>query len=339
MRMLLLALMLNVLPPAAILAAVPPPANAPPQDLDALRDKMDASKAAGDREKLPGAAVYREHCRICHEGQAPKAPSRTFLQMMTPEAIDRALTVGIMQRQAATLTADDKKFVAEYLSGLPFGAPEPPEAPPVRGRGRALRSHPRARHRRLGIRSREHAFHRRGFRAACRCGYPAARGEMDLRLSRFRSRAIASHLRLRRAVRRQPERHRVCARCQDRVHPLDVRNERRGPHARRDTCDRRPDQTRLLRRHRRSGLRGRRAHRQGTLAGSGGRSSERDDHRSAGVLPGHRLCRRYRRSRRRPPIPPMRVAPFAAASSPTTPPPASGDGSASPSMRHRMNPE
>lgn len=133
MRMLLLALMLNVLPPAAILAAVPPPANAPPQDLDALRDKMDASKAAGDREKLPGAAVYREHCRICHEGQAPKAPSRTFLQMMTPEAIDRALTVGIMQRQAATLTADDKKFVAEYLSGLPFGAPEPPEAPRCAG--------------------------------------------------------------------------------------------------------------------------------------------------------------------------------------------------------------
>ncbi len=125
--------MLNVLPPAAILAAVPPPANAPPQDLDALRDKMDASKAAGDREKLPGAAVYREHCRICHEGQAPKAPSRTFLQMMTPEAIDRALTVGIMQRQAATLTADDKKYVAEYLSGLPFGAPEPPEAPRCAG--------------------------------------------------------------------------------------------------------------------------------------------------------------------------------------------------------------
>lgn len=133
MRILLLALMLNVLPPAAVLAAVPSPANAPPQDLDALRDKMDASKTAGDREKLPGAAVYREHCRICHEGQAPKAPSRTFLQMMAPEAIDRALTVGIMQRQAAALTADDKKFVAEYLSGLPFGAPEPPEAPRCTG--------------------------------------------------------------------------------------------------------------------------------------------------------------------------------------------------------------
>ena len=58
--------------------------------------------------------------------------------MMTPEAIDRALTVGIMQRQAATLTADDKKHVAEYLSGLPFGAPQPPGRPAAR-RGCALR--------------------------------------------------------------------------------------------------------------------------------------------------------------------------------------------------------
>jgi polyvinyl alcohol dehydrogenase (cytochrome) len=133
MRTLLAALMLNVIAQTAVLAAVPSPPDPPPQNLDSLRDKMDASKPAVDRETLPGAAVYRAHCQICHEGQAPKAPSRTFLQMMTPEAIDRALSTGIMQRQAATLTADDKTHVAEYLSGLPFGAPEPPMAPPCAG--------------------------------------------------------------------------------------------------------------------------------------------------------------------------------------------------------------
>jgi polyvinyl alcohol dehydrogenase (cytochrome) len=133
MRTLLLAWMLNVIAQAAVLAAVPALPDAPPPNLDSLRDKMDASKPAVDRETLPGAAVYREHCQICHEGQAPKAPSRTFLQMMTPEAIDRALSVGIMQRQAAALSVDDKQHVAEYLSGLPFGAPEPPQAPACAG--------------------------------------------------------------------------------------------------------------------------------------------------------------------------------------------------------------
>jgi polyvinyl alcohol dehydrogenase (cytochrome) len=133
MRALILALTFNVIARTSVLAVVPAPPDAQPQNLDSLRDKMDASKPAVDREQLPGAAVYREHCQICHEGQAPKAPSRTFLQMMTPEAIDRALTVGIMQRQAAALSTDDKEHVAEYLSGLPFGAPEPPTAPRCAG--------------------------------------------------------------------------------------------------------------------------------------------------------------------------------------------------------------
>jgi polyvinyl alcohol dehydrogenase (cytochrome) len=133
MRALILALTFNVIARTSVLAVVPAPPDAQPQNLDSLRDKMDASKPAVDREQLPGAAVYREHCQICHEGQAPKAPSRTFLQMMTPEAIDRALTVGIMQRQAAALSTGDKEHVAEYLSGLPFGAPEPPTAPRCAG--------------------------------------------------------------------------------------------------------------------------------------------------------------------------------------------------------------
>ncbi len=104
-----------------------------PQDMPSLRAKMDASKNAGDREQLPGAAVYHSRCQLCHEGQAPKAPSRTFIEMMTPESIHRALTVGIMQQQAAGLSDDAKKQVAEYLSGLPFGAPRPPTAPRCRG--------------------------------------------------------------------------------------------------------------------------------------------------------------------------------------------------------------
>ena len=115
-------------------AAVPPPgSNVAPDDLLALKQKMDASKTDIDREKLPGAAIYRERCQRCHEGQAAKAPSRTFVEMMTPEAIHRALAAGIMRRQAAGLSDADDRHVAEYLSGLPFGAPKPPTAPACSG--------------------------------------------------------------------------------------------------------------------------------------------------------------------------------------------------------------
>jgi polyvinyl alcohol dehydrogenase (cytochrome) len=124
--LLCVAMTASAIPPA-------PPAGGGSGDLDALRDKMDAAKSGVDRETLPGAAVYHGICQNCHEGQAPKAPSRTFLQMMTPEAIDRALTVGIMKQQGAALSVADKRNVAEYLSGTPFGAAPPPTAPHCRG--------------------------------------------------------------------------------------------------------------------------------------------------------------------------------------------------------------
>jgi polyvinyl alcohol dehydrogenase (cytochrome) len=95
---------------------------------------MEAKDAdAVDREKSPGAALYRQRCSICHEGQVPKAPSRTFVQFMRPEAIYAALTTGVMQPQASGLADDDRKHIAEYLSGTRFGAPRPPDAPRCTG--------------------------------------------------------------------------------------------------------------------------------------------------------------------------------------------------------------
>jgi polyvinyl alcohol dehydrogenase (cytochrome) len=104
-----------------------------PSDLGVLKQKMDASKSGVDREGLPGAPIYHSRCQSCHEGQAPKAPSRTFVEMMAPEAIHRALTIGVMRRQATGLTDADARHVAEYLSGVPFGAPQPPVAPACNG--------------------------------------------------------------------------------------------------------------------------------------------------------------------------------------------------------------
>ena len=117
----------------ALLGLVASAASAAGGEFRALRTKMDASKTAVDREKMPGAAIYHRVCETCHNGLAPKAPARTFIEMMTPEAIDRALTVGIMRSEAATLSPADKRNVAMYLSGTPFGARQAPPAPTCRG--------------------------------------------------------------------------------------------------------------------------------------------------------------------------------------------------------------
>jgi polyvinyl alcohol dehydrogenase (cytochrome) len=95
---------------------------------------QDAYATNNDRESLPGALVYRTRCQICHEGQVPKAPAKALVQMMTPEAIYGALSSGIMRGQALGLREEDLKEVAEYLSGRPFGAPQPPPTPRCAGK-------------------------------------------------------------------------------------------------------------------------------------------------------------------------------------------------------------
>jgi len=65
----------------------------------------------------PGAAVYQSVCAQCHEGQVPKAPAHAFLQMMAPDAIYAALTTGVMQQTSNSLSLQQKREVAEYLTG------------------------------------------------------------------------------------------------------------------------------------------------------------------------------------------------------------------------------
>ncbi|MDH5227668.1 MAG: cytochrome c, partial [Gammaproteobacteria bacterium] len=75
---------------------------APAEDLSDIKARMNAAQT-GDPEQKPGAPVYREHCAQCHEGQAQKAPTKTFLSMMSPEAIYDALAIGIMRPMAVRL--------------------------------------------------------------------------------------------------------------------------------------------------------------------------------------------------------------------------------------------
>ena len=67
--------------------------------------------------KLPGEMLFLRRCAQCHLGQAPKAPSKTFLQLMPADAIAQAMISGIMQRQSAGLSNEQKRSIAHYLSG------------------------------------------------------------------------------------------------------------------------------------------------------------------------------------------------------------------------------
>jgi len=65
-----------------------------------------------------GAALYKQRCAACHDvsGQT-RAPNPAALHQMSPEFIVRALESGAMQDQGASLTAAERRTVAEFLTG------------------------------------------------------------------------------------------------------------------------------------------------------------------------------------------------------------------------------
>jgi polyvinyl alcohol dehydrogenase (cytochrome) len=95
-----------------------------------------------------GIAVFEQHCMSCHGNpNVPRAPQPSVIRQMSAERIYDALTTGLMKAQGATLTEDQRKMLATFLSGRPLGAAEqgsakdmpnqcasnPPLAPPNAG--------------------------------------------------------------------------------------------------------------------------------------------------------------------------------------------------------------
>ena len=68
----------------------------------------------------PGAAAYQNTCAVCHDAGVPRAPTRAAFAAMAPEQILLALENGSMITMAITLSSDDRRAVAEYLSGKPL---------------------------------------------------------------------------------------------------------------------------------------------------------------------------------------------------------------------------
>jgi polyvinyl alcohol dehydrogenase (cytochrome) len=65
----------------------------------------------------PPEAVFQEHCAICHNNPATRAPNTASLHAMSPSFIVNALTSGIMQGPSAALSPAQRVSIAEYLTG------------------------------------------------------------------------------------------------------------------------------------------------------------------------------------------------------------------------------
>jgi polyvinyl alcohol dehydrogenase (cytochrome) len=90
-----------------------------------------------------GAAVYAEHCALCHEQVDERIPHRTALQQLPAERIVRALDAGAMLAIAMTMNRDERLAVAEYL-GTDAADTEPSSAAYCTDRAIALDTSSRA---------------------------------------------------------------------------------------------------------------------------------------------------------------------------------------------------
>jgi len=70
-----------------------------------------------------GISAFERECTKCHGNPAvERAPSPAAIRQMPPERIYAALTTGIMQTQAAKLSDEQKRRLAEYMAGRPLGS-------------------------------------------------------------------------------------------------------------------------------------------------------------------------------------------------------------------------
>ncbi|HKV04795.1 MAG TPA: PQQ-binding-like beta-propeller repeat protein [Candidatus Acidoferrales bacterium] len=86
------------------------------------------SAGAAFAAQRDAATIYQSQCASCHDNSAvTRAPAPAILRAMLPENIVLALETGSMKLQGASLTADEKRAVAEFLADKKTGerAPQP----------------------------------------------------------------------------------------------------------------------------------------------------------------------------------------------------------------------
>ncbi|MCU1382712.1 MAG: cytochrome Cbb3 [Acidobacteria bacterium] len=83
---------------------------------------MFAAAATASAQAPDGAVVYKDNCSTCHDAPTGRTPSKDALKDRTPEAILNTMSNGTMQMQAVQLSTAERRGVAEYLAGKPFGS-------------------------------------------------------------------------------------------------------------------------------------------------------------------------------------------------------------------------
>jgi polyvinyl alcohol dehydrogenase (cytochrome) len=70
-----------------------------------------------------GIAVFQQRCMSCHGNpNVDRAPAPAVIREMAPERIYEALTTGLMKGEGDSLTEDQKRMLATFLSGRPLGS-------------------------------------------------------------------------------------------------------------------------------------------------------------------------------------------------------------------------
>jgi polyvinyl alcohol dehydrogenase (cytochrome) len=84
------------------------------------------AQAPSGRQRLGtefGISAFERECTKCHGNAAvERAPTPAAIRQMPPERIYAALTTGVMKTQAANLTDEQKRRLAEYMGGRPLGS-------------------------------------------------------------------------------------------------------------------------------------------------------------------------------------------------------------------------
>jgi polyvinyl alcohol dehydrogenase (cytochrome) len=141
-RGMMMKLAAMLLATAALAGALPVLA-----DDDAGKAKRPAPAVAVDREALPGAAAYKIVCAQCHDKAVYKAPSKAFLNMMSPDTIYASLAKGgLMQQQASALSDEQRRQVADYVGDASLAEALRAAQPPLCAKNQRapdLRSPPR----------------------------------------------------------------------------------------------------------------------------------------------------------------------------------------------------
>jgi len=78
---------------------------------------VSAGAGVAGAQTIDPEALYKNSCAQCHDQPQGRTPSRTALKDRSPETILLALTNGSMALAAQSLTAAEKRALAEHLSG------------------------------------------------------------------------------------------------------------------------------------------------------------------------------------------------------------------------------